>query len=610
MIKFFESIVPPFIQEPVVQPPSTSLIKFIWYYAKPFRGLLVYLFFASTIVSLVEVYMFNVIGQIIDLMQHSEPSKLFVDHKDQLIFAALLILFIWPITSILSTAIKQQGLNANFAMQIRWRTHRYLLRQSTSFFANEFAGRISSRVMQTALSLRDTVIIINTLFVHSAVYFISTIAIFASIDVRLTAPLLLWVAAYILVMRYFLPRVKTASVIKSSASSQMVGRMVDAYSNIQTVKMFSANNTEEDYALGAMKKMLSSLYRQLRLVTALNGTLICINALMFSGTMAFAIWLWTQSLVSTGAIAVAGALTLRIHAMSQTFIWDLAKVFEKIGDTQDGKNTIAKALAVVDAKNAQELNVSKGAITFSHVYFCYQQSRKVINDFSLTIKPGERIAVVGPSGAGKSTLVNLILRLYDVDSGKITIDGKNIAEVSQESLRRNIAMVTQDTSLLHRTVRENIVYGKPDATNSDVIKAIKSAKADDFIFDIGDGKNNHGLEALVGERGVKLSGGQRQRIAIARVILKDAPILILDEATSALDSEAEAAIQEELETIMAEKTVIAIAHRLSTIAKMDRIIVVKDGRVAESGSHQQLLNNNGVYANLWKRQSGGFIGND
>lgn len=610
MIKYLETIVPPFVQEPVAKPPSESLFKFIWYFAKPFRVLLLCLFLSSAILSAVEVYMFSVIGQLVDLMQNSKPDEFLVKHKDQLLFAAILIVFIWPLTSVLSTTIKQQGLLANFAMQIRWRAHRYLLRQSTGFYANEFAGRISARVMQTALSLRDTVILMNSLLVYTAVYFTSTLVIFASMDVRLIMPLLIWLMAYIVVMRFFLPRVKERSSIKSSDCSLMVGRMVDAYSNIQTVKMFSSYNSEENYALSSMKKMLHSLYRQLRLVTGLNTTLICLNALMVSGTMGFAIWLWTQSIVSTGSIAVAGALTLRIHTMSQSFIWDLAKVFEKVGNTQDGKNTIAKALAVADVDNAKELEVKEGKIEFSKLNFSYSDSEPVFENFSLTIKPGERVGLVGQSGAGKSSLVNLLLRLYDVDSGQIRIDGQNIAHVKQESLRENIAMVTQDTSLLHRTIRENIAYGRVNPSDNDIHKAIKLARADDFIFKLDDHQNNRGLNAQVGERGVKLSGGQRQRIAIARVILKNAPILLLDEATSALDSDTEAAIQESFETLMENKTVIAIAHRLSTIAMMDRILVLNDGQIVEDGTHNELLQKNGVYAHLWARQSGGFIADE
>ena len=607
MFRFFENAIPPFSKDAIVQPPA-SLAKFIWHYTKPFRFLLFCLLLTSAIISGIEVYMFSVIGQMIDWMQVSEPSTFFKEHKNQLIIAAALILIVWPLLSFLDSAIEHQGLLGNFSMQIRWRAHRYLLRQSMSFFSNDFAGRLATKVMQTSLSIRDSVVSLNGLVVYVVVYFSSALAIFISSDLRLAIPLLAWLAAYVYVMRYFLPRLKEVSTLQSDARSLMTGRVVDAYTNIQTVKMFSSNNAEEQYAQASMKDMLDSVYVQMRLVTKLNTTLICLNALLVCGTMGFGIWLWTNSIVSTGAIAVAGALTLRLQAMSQWFIWELARLFEAIGTTQDGLNTLAQAQTVTDVDNAPELVVGSGQITFSKVNFHYGQSQSVIKDFSLEIKAGERIGLVGQSGAGKSTLVNLLLRLYDIETGQILVDGQNIAHVSQESLRQNMAMVNQDTSLLHRSIRENIAYGRPNASDEEILKAVKLAKADEFIFDLADHENNTGLDAKVGERGVKLSGGQRQRIAIARVILKNAPILVLDEATSALDSEVEAAIQEQLDSLMIDKTVIAIAHRLSTIAKMDRLIVLKDGAISEFGTHQELLDLNGVYARLWARQSGGFIG--
>ena len=394
---------------------------------------------------------------------------------------------------------------------------------------------------------------------------------------------------------------------QSDARSLMTGRVVDAYTNIQTVKLFASSNAEEDYAKQSMSEMLVSVYKQMRLVTQLNSLLILTNAVLICGTIGFGLWLWTHNIVSAGAVAVSAALTMRLQSTSQWFIWELARLFEAIGTTQDGINTLAKPVAIVDQANSNELIVDQGEIKFDAVSFHYGKESGVIDDFSLTVNAGERIGLIGRSGAGKSTLVNLLLRFYDIEKGVITIDGQNIAKTKQESLRKQIAMVSQDTSLLHRTIRENIAYGKPDASNEEILSAVKLARADEFIFDLQDNEGNKGLEAKVGERGVKLSGGQRQRIAIARVILKNAPILILDEATSALDSEVEAAIQEQLESIMANKTVIAIAHRLSTIAKMDRLVVVEDGRIIEQGTHTELIKTGGVYARLWKQQSGGFL---
>ena len=606
MFKLFEEAVAPFSNDPVEQPPK-ELFKFIWYYTKPFRFLLLGLLCTSALIAGFEVYMFDIIGQMIDLMQTGERERFFDIYGNRLIVIAALILIVWPAITFLDSALEHQGLLGNFAMQIRWRAHKYLLRQSTTFFANDYAGRLATKIMQTSLGVRDSIVSLNGLVVYVIVYFTSALVIFVSNDWRLGLPLMIWLAAYFVVLRYFLPRLKDVSALQADARSNMTGRVVDAYTNIQTVKMFSSNNDEEIYAQASMQEMLDSVYLQMRLVTQLNTILISLNAILICGTMGFGIWLWTQSIVTSGAIAVAGALTLRLQAMSQWFIWELARLFEAIGTSVDGMNTLSQDISVTDKENAEELIVSQGAIQFDKVDFHYGKGAGVIDNFSLEIKPGERIGLIGRSGAGKSTLVNLLLRLYDTEAGKILIDDQDISEYSQASLRSQIAMVTQDTSLLHRTIRENIVYGKPKASEEEIAAAINSAKADEFIKDLKDNEGNVGLDAKVGERGVKLSGGQRQRIAIARVILKDAPILLLDEATSALDSEVEAAIQEQFKTLMSGKTVIAIAHRLSTIAQMDRLIVLDEGRIVEQGSHAELIEANNIYAKLWKHQSGGFL---
>ena len=606
MFKLLEDAVDPFPDQVVEQPPA-SLLAFIWHFTKPFKFLLSVLFITSAIIAAIEVYMLSAIGQLIDWMQAGDQNTFFQVHGTSLTGMLVLILLIWPLLHWVDSMVENQGLLGNFAMQIRWRAHRYLLRQSNDFFANDFSGRIATKVMQTALSLRDSVVSVNGLMVYVGVYFSSSAVIFMSSDWRLVIPLLMWLCAYIAVMRFFLPALKQVSTEQSDARSIMTGRVVDAYTNIQTVKMFSTNNDEEQYAKYSMQQMLSSVHRQMRLVTRLNATLILINALLICSTMGFGTWLWSQSIVSTGAVAVAGALTMRIQSMAQWFIWELARLFEAIGTTQDGMDTIAQPRSVADVPSAGILTVPYGEIEFENITFSYPQQSAVFDHFSLDIKPGERIGLVGSSGAGKSTLVSLLLRLYDLKNGSIRIDQQNIAEVTEESLRQNIAIVTQDTSLLHRTIGENVAYGRPDASEQQILRAVKLAKADSFIFDLIDNEGNRGLKAKVGERGVKLSGGQRQRIAIARVILKNAPILVLDEATSALDSEVEAAIQEQFELLMKGKTVLAIAHRLSTIAQMDRLIVLDHGRIVEQGPHKELLEKNGVYARFWRRQSGGFI---
>ncbi|MEM6650212.1 MAG: ABC transporter ATP-binding protein [Pseudomonadota bacterium] len=607
LFRFFENLVPPFTDAPVEQPPAT-LPAFIWYYAKPFKGLLVATIFVSALIAGIEVYALDLVGNIVDWMGTTDPEGFWETYGFELLLICGLIAILWPALSVLDDLILLQGILGNMAMSVRWRGHRYLLGQSSSFFADDFAGRISTKLMQTATGARDVVIKVTNLMVYAAVYFISTALLFASNSLWLTIPLILWLILYIATMVIFLPRVQRWSEKQADERSNLTGRVVDAYTNIQTVKMFSSSTAEENYAKEGMENMLGAVYPTFQVVTAMSGSLHFINGLFIAGTISMGSLLWSQGLISVGALAAASAIAIRIQGLSHYFLWEMAALFEHIGAALDGMKTIAKPISVTDTPEAKALNADQGAIEFQKVTFHYGGDRKIITDLDLKVQPGEKVGLVGRSGAGKSTLVNLLLRLHDVEKGSILIDGQPIHEVSQDSLRHAIAVVTQDTSLLHRSIRENIAYGQPGATEADIIAAAKQAEAWDFIETLEDKKKRRGLDAHVGERGVKLSGGQRQRIAIARVILKNAPILVLDEATSALDSEVEAAIQGQLEGLMKGKTVIAIAHRLSTIAAMDRLIVLQEGRIVEEGPHATLVSKGGLYAQLWQRQSGGFLG--
>jgi ATP-binding cassette subfamily B multidrug efflux pump len=492
-------------------------------------------------------------------------------------------------------------------MLVRWLAHRYILGQSLNFFQDEFAGRVSQKVMQTAIAVRDTVTKLSDVFVYVSVYFIGTLFLVGDADLWMIVPILVWAVGYAAILVRYVPRMQRVSALQADARATMTGRVVDSYTNIQTVKLFAHTRREHDYTRGAMSEFLATVHRQMRIITTLTFFLHFNNSVLLAATAGVSIYAWRHDLVSLGSIAVALGLVMRFRAMSQWILWEVAGMFEEIGTVQDGITTIARPVAITDRPDATPLAVTRGEIRFENARFHYGRQTKVIEDFTLTIAPGERIGIVGRSGAGKSTLVNLLLRFFDLEGGRILIDGQDIAQVTQESLRRQIGMVTQDTSLLHRSVSENIRYGRPEASEEAVVAAARRAHADAFIRQLSDPKGRTGYDAHVGERGVKLSGGQRQRIAIARVFLKDAPILVLDEATSALDSEVEAAIQESLYALMAGKTVVAIAHRLSTIAAMDRLVVLDHGRIVEIGRHQELLAKGGLYAELWRRQSGGFL---
>lgn len=610
MLQFFEKLTNPFPAGEPDQPPQ-GLYAFCRHYSKGMEIPLLVMAFLTALLAMLEVALFGFMGQLVDWLVQKDPATLWQTEKATLIKMGLLTAIGMPLLVLIHSAVLHQTLLGNYPMAIRWQAHRYLLKQSVSFYQNDFAGRIATKVMQTALAVRETATKLLDVMVYVLVYFGTMLYLVFDADWRLVLPLLAWLAGYIGLQVYFIPRLKDVASRQADARSDMTGRIVDSYTNINTIKLFSHTSREADYAKESMTRFLGPVYEQMRLVTWLSFSVQALNYLLVFSIGALSIWLWMGQAVSVGAIAIAVSLSLRLNGMSQWIMWEVSSLFENIGTVADGITTLAQPQQVLDSPTATPLEVLGGSIHFDQVSFQYaSQGRHVLQKLDLQIKPGEKVGLVGRSGAGKSTLVNLLLRFYDLETGHIRIDGQDIRAVKQESLRAQIAMVTQDTSLLHRTVRENILYGKPDATEAELLAAVYAAEAEQFISELSDPYGNRGLDAQVGERGVKLSGGQRQRIAIARVLLKNAPILILDEATSALDSEVEAAIQQSLNRLMSGKTVIAIAHRLSTIAAMDRLIVLDQGAIVEQGSHQELIERGGIYAQLWAHQTGGFIGLD
>lgn len=610
MLRFFEKWVSAYPEIDSAQAPNT-LVAFCRYFSRGLEIPLILMSLLTATLAILEVVLFSFMGQLVDWLVNREPEAFFAEESTHLILMSLMILVFMPVVTYFHSVIVHQTLLGNYPMRIRWLSHHYILRQSMAFFQDEFAGRISTKVMQTSLAVRETVMKLLDVLVYIGVYFISMVVLIANADYRLMIPMLVWLVCYVFLQLYFIPKLKSISAEQADARSTMTGRVVDSYSNISTVKLFSHHQREADYAKEGMDGFLQTVYKQMRLVTKLNvGVQLCNYLLTFS-VAALSIWLWTDSIISVGAIAIAVSLALRINGMSQWIMWEISTLFENIGMVNDGMKTLSQPIDIQDKQEAKVLTVSQGAIQYQAVNFHYgKQDEKVIENLSLSIKPGEKIGLVGRSGAGKSTIVNLLMRFHDIESGQILIDGQDISQVKQDSLRAQIGMVTQDTSLLHRTVRENLLYGRPDATEEDMLAAAKKAEAHEFIQTLSDPFGNTGYDAMVGERGIKLSGGQRQRIAIARVLLKDAPLLVLDEATSALDSEVEAAIQDSLYKLMQGKTVIAIAHRLSTIAAMDRLIVLDKGQIVEQGRHDELIQNGGIYASLWAHQTGGFLAED
>jgi len=606
ILDWFEKWVNPFPAADSVTPPD-RVLPFVLHYSRGIWPFLILLTVLTAAISILEIWLFGFLGNIVDWLGERDPASFLSEERGSLILMSIVVLIAIPLVSFLHILIMHQTIYANYPMAIRWRAHQYLLGQSYSFFQDEFAGRIATKLMQTTLAVRETVMKVIDTLVYVGVYFVGAMVLVATFHFWLLVPFVVWLSAYIMLLHHFLPKLREISRAQADARSDMTGRIVDSYTNIQTVKLFAHAGHETRYAKDGMMSFLKTVHPQMRRVTELNSLLSLLNSLLLFAVGAVGIALWTKGVVSVGGVAIAIGLVLRLQGMSHWIMWEMGALFEGIGVLFDGIALMSRPREVQDEPDAPKLEVSAGAIEIDQVSFHYGRDIGVIDDLSLSIAAGEKIGLVGRSGAGKTTLTNILLRLYDVEAGEVRIDKQGIHAVTQESLRQQIGVVTQDTSLLHRSVYDNIAYGRPDATHEDVVAAATRANAMEFIESLQDPKGRTGFDAHVGERGIKLSGGQRQRIAIARMFLKDAPILLLDEATSALDSEVEAAIQENLDELMAGKTVIAIAHRLSTIAAMDRLIVMQSGKVIEQGDHDSLVRQGGVYASLWARQSGGFL---
>ncbi|MCV2889809.1 ABC transporter ATP-binding protein [Ruegeria aquimaris] len=606
MFRYFENLVDPFIAYDETDTPPTRLWPFLLDYSRPFLRVFVWTALLSIIVAGVEIGLIYYMGRVVDVL-NGEPAEIWARYGTEFIVLALFVLLIRPALHVFDVLLLNNAILPNFGTLIRWRAHKHVLRQSVGWFENDFAGRIANRIMQTPPAAGEVIFQVFDAISFSLAYLLGAAVLLMAADMRLLLPLLIWFALYALLVRWTIRRVGPASQAASDARSTVTGRVVDSYTNIHSVKMFAHSDHELEYAREAIKETRRTFQVEMRIFTIMDVVLVTLNGLLIVGVVGWAIALWMQGQASVGVVAAASALTLRLNAMTGWIMWALTSFFRELGVVAEGMQTIAQPIDLVDAPDATPLRLTEGRIELQQLSHHYGRGAGGLDRIDLTIAPGEKIGLIGRSGAGKSTLVKLLLRFYDPDSGRILIDGQDIARVTQDSLRSHIGMVQQDSSLLHRSVRDNILYGRPDATEEEMLAAAKQAEAHEFILDLEDPQGRRGYDAHVGERGVKLSGGQRQRVTLARVILKDAPILLLDEATSALDSEVEAAIQDTLYGMMEGKTVIAIAHRLSTIAQMDRVLVLDQGHIVEEGTHADLLARDGVYAQFWARQSGGFL---
>lgn len=601
MLRAFERRLDPFPPDEV-PPPPVGLARFLWACTRGARGYILAFALLSAAVSIYEAWLFSFLGQVVDLLSTWQAGGDAAAQERRVLWGIGIVMLCSVGLVALRTMVQHQILAINLPLRLRWDFHRLMLRQSLSFFSDEFSGRVTTKVMQTALAVRDLLFTLIEIAPGIGVYFIAIIALAGGFALKLMLPFVAWVVLFGLAMLYFVPRLGKVGQEQANARSMMTGRISDAYTNITTVKLFSHSNREAHFARAAMEDFKQTGFRQMRLVSQFEIVNQALVVALIMAAGGYALWLWHQGEVGAGAVAAITAMALRINGMSHWIMWQMTSLFENIGTVQDGMATLTRGPKVKDAPDAKVLQTRGGAVTFDKVSFNYNGERQVLDGLSLSIRPGEKIGLVGRSGAGKSTLINLLLRFYDVDSGQIRIDGQDIAHVTQDSLRSAIGMVTQDTSLLHRSIRDNIAYGRPDATDEQVRSAAASAQADGFISQLSDQQGHSGYDTLVGERGIKLSGGQRQRVAIARVMLKNAPILLLDEATSALDAQSEYGVQQALERLMAGRTTLVIAHRLATVLKADRIVVMDQGRIVAEGTHAQLLAEGGLYAELARLQ--------